>query len=96
MRTTKRLEACLHPNSLTSKNDKEGKNQNDTKCKVIHECVTGLGGDKKFKNRRDWNNFKFQRYYVVDILAGSSRSKQKCLQLRVCSEVVAKPTLNRV
>ena len=89
MRTTERPEVCLHPNSLTTKNDEEEKDQTDTKCEVIHECVMDLGGDEKFKNRQDWNNPKSRSYYVVGILAGSSDFKQKCLRLQVRGEVVA-------
>ena len=72
MQTTDCLEAFLHPNSLIMKTVEEEKNQIDTKCELIHKCVTGLGGDKKFKNIRDWNNSKSRRYCVVGISVGSS------------------------
>ena len=72
MRTTEPPEAFLYPNSLTMKNDEEEKNQTETKCEVIHECVMSLGGNKKFKNKQDWNLCKSQRYCKVGILVGSS------------------------
>ena len=72
MRTTEPPKASLYPNSLITKNDKEEKNLTDTKCEVIHKCVTGLGGNKKFKNRWDWNLCKSQIYCVVGILVGIS------------------------